>query len=460
MAGRILIADDVATNRIVLKVKLMAACYEILQASGGAETIECARTDAPDLILLDLMMPDMDGVAVCKRLKDDPLTAHIPIIMVTAHNDNTLKINALRAGADEFMTKPLDELTLLARVRSLLRARDTDEELRLRDSTCRELGFAESAASFTPPSTIAMIAAKPETAVSWKTALGKTLNDKVIVTPKEQALSQTGAKYAPDVYVIACDLAKPDEGLRLMSELRSRPETRHCAIIMVIPKGAHSKSATALDLGANDLMFEGFDPEEMVLRLKTQINRKRQADRLRETVRDGLRMAVIDPLTGLYNRRYAMPHLTRIAERAKSTGRPYAVMVLDLDRFKSINDTYGHAAGDVVLQVVASRIKDNLRGVDMVARIGGEEFLVVMPDTQLDDARQTAERLCHVIDSSPIAFANGKGSAHISLSIGVSMGGLHGAVRSVDQLIESADHALYLAKSDGRNQVIFSRNAA
>ena len=135
-------------------------------------------------------------------------------------------------------------------------------------------------------------------------------------------------------------------------------------------------------------------------------------------------------------------------------------MVLDLDRFKSVNDTYGHAAGDVVLQVVASRIKDNLRGVDMVARIGGEEFLVVMPDTHLDDARQTAERLCRVIDSSPIALAGGKGSADISLSIGVSMGGLHGAVRTVDQLIESADHALYLAKSDGRNQVIFSRNAA
>lgn len=460
MAGRILIADDVAINRIVLKVKLMAACYEVLQASNGAEAIECARTDAPDLILLDLLMPDMDGVAVCKQLKDDPLTAHIPIIMVTAHNDNTLKINALRAGADEFMTKPLDELTLLARVRSLLRARDTDEELRLRDSTCRELGFAEKAAGFTPPSTIAMIAAKPETAISWKAALGKTLNDKVIVTPKEQVLSQTKAKDAPDVYVIACDLAKPDEGLRLMSELRSRPETRHSAIIMVIPKGEHSKSATALDLGANDLMFEGFDPEEMVLRLKTQIKRKGQADQLRETVRDGLRMAVIDPLTGLYNRRYAMPHLARIAERAKSTGRPYAVMVLDIDRFKSVNDTYGHAAGDVVLQVVASRIKDNLRGVDMVARIGGEEFLVVMPDTQLDDARQTAERLCRVIDSSPIALANGKGSADISLSIGVSMGGVHGAVRTIDQLIESADRALYLAKSDGRNQVIFSRSAA
>lgn len=460
MAGRILIADDVATNRIVLKVKLTAACYEVLQASGGVEALARARVDAPDLILLDQRMSDLDGVAVCKRLKDDPETARIPIIIITAQNDNACKIAALRAGADDFMTKPLDDLALLARVRSLLRARDTVEELRLRDNTSRALGFAEAASSFTPPATIAMIAATPVTSMAWKAGLGKSTHDKVLVIPKEHALAQIAAEKAPDVFVIACDLAKPDEGLRLMSELRSRPETRHSAVLMVIPKRATSKSATALDLGANDLIFEGFDPEEMALRVKTQIRCKNQADRLRETMRDGLRLAVIDPLTNLYNRRYAMPHLARIAERANATGRPFAVMVLDLDRFKSVNDTYGHAAGDAVLQEVANRIKNNLRGVDMVARIGGEEFLVVMPDTQLDEARLAAERLCQVIDGHPIDLSANKGSVQVSMSIGVAMGGQTSDARTVEQLIEGADKALYLSKSDGRNQVTFCRSAA
>ena len=248
---------------------------------------------------------------------------------------------------------------------------------------------------------------------------------------KEQALLATNADDIPDVYVIASNLAKPDEGLRLMSELRSRPETRHSAVLMVVPKGASHKSATALDLGANDLMSEGFSPEELSLRLCTLIKRKNQADRLRETVRDGLRMAVIDPLTGLYNRRYAMPHMARVAERAKATGRPYAVMILDIDRFKSVNDTYGHSIGDVVLQEVSKRIKGNLRGVDMVARIGGEEFLVAMPDTHLTEARMAAERLCQVIDSQPIELPNGKGSVPISLSIGVAMGGEHNGEQTV-----------------------------
>jgi len=465
MAGRILIVDDVATNRIVLKVKLTAACYEVLQASGGAEALTCARVDAPDLILLDQRMPDMDGMTVCKRLKNDPETARIPVIIIIARNDNASKIAALQAGADEYLTKPLDELTLLARVRSLLRARDTVEELELRDNTSRALGFAETASSFIPPATIAMIAATPVTSMAWKTGLGNASHDKVVVVPKEHALAHTTAETTPDVFVIACDLAKHDEGLRLMSELRSRPETRHSSILMVIPKGATTKSAAALDLGANDLMFEGFDPEEMVLRVKTQVKRKKQADRLRETMRDGLRMAVIDPLTNLYNRRYAMPHLARIAERAKTTRHPYAVMVLDIDRFKSVNDTYGHAAGDAVLREVAKRIKDNLRGVDMVARIGGEEFLVAMPDTHLDEARLAAERLCRVINGRPVELNTGKGNVQVSLSIGVAMGGVatggqQNDAQTVEQLIERADQALYLSKSDGRNQVTFSRTAA
>lgn len=460
MAGRILIVDDVATNRIVLKVKLTSACYEVLQASGGAEALDCARVDTPDLIVLDQLMQDIDGITVCERLKSDPVTASIPIILLIAKDDDATKLDALRAGADEFMTKPLDDLTLLARVRSLLRARDTDEELRLRDSTCRELGFAESSASFTPPATIALIAALPVTSVAWKAALGKTGKNTVVVVNKEQALMQAEADNVPDVYVIACDLAKPDEGLRLMSELRSRPNTRHSAVLMVVPKGASNKAATALDLGANDLMVEGFNPEEMSLRIKNQISRKNQADRLRETVRDGLRMAVIDPLTGLYNRRYAMPHLARIAERASATSRPFAVMVLDVDRFKAINDTYGHATGDMVLQEIATRIKDNLRGVDMVARIGGEEFLVAMPDTQLDEARMAAERLCRMIDATPVDLPGGKDSVPVSLSIGVAMGGEPHDSHSVDELIDCADQALYLSKSDGRNQVTFCRSAA
>jgi two-component system cell cycle response regulator len=198
--------------------------------------------------------------------------------------------------------------------------------------------------------------------------------------------------------------------------------------------------------------------EEVVIRLRTQIQRKRMADRLRATMADGLRLALIDPLTGLYNRRYALPHITRIAERAQETGRSFAVMLLDLDRFKAVNDTYGHAAGDVVLAEVAQRIRNSLRGVDLVARIGGEEFLVALPDTALDAARGTAERLRRIIADRPIRLPGALGEITVTASVGLAMGGADGV--AVEQVVDFADQALLGSKSEGRNLVTVSRSAA
>lgn len=273
----------------------------------------------------------------------------------------------------------------------------------------------------------------------------------------------------PDVFLIAAGPEGSSSGLHLMSELRSRSGTRHAAICILVQPGQDAAAVMALDLGANDLITAGSDPREMALRLNTQLRRKDQADRLRASMRDGLRAAVVDPLTGLYNRRYAMPHVARIAERAQQTGRAFAVMILDLDRFKSVNDTWGHAVGDAVLVDVATRLRDNLRPVDMVARIGGEEFLVVLPDTPLAQAEIAAERLRHVIAERPVSITGGP-DVPVTISIGLALGGEIGLNRSgapeslgqpeVQALIDRADHAMLMAKTDGRNQVITSRNMA
>ena len=181
----------------------------------------------------------------------------------------------------------------------------------------------------------------------------------------------------------------------------------------------------------------------MALRIRRQLDRKAQADRLRATVEDGLKLAMTDPLTGLFNRRYALPHLSRIAARALAENRPFAVMVLDIDRFKLVNDQYGHAAGDTVLREVALRVKDNLRSVDLVARFGGEEFLVAMPDTDLTSARLAAERLRAVVENTPVTLPNGTGQVQVTLSIGVAIGGLPDVEKeTVERLVDCADQAL------------------
>ncbi len=465
MSGTILIVDDVATNRIVLKVKLAEACYETLQADCGSAALQMAHAHQPDLILLDVLLPDMDGIEVCRRLKSDPATSDIPVVMITALNDTESRMRALQSGADEFLPKSHDEAVLLARLRSLLRARQTSEELRLRDTTWRELGFGEPAADFDAPGVIGLIAARKETALSWRRSLAGHLQDRMLVLGREDVLTEPGQHRqfggTPEVFMIAADLVHSGDGLRLLSELRSRSSTRHAAICIVIEPGRRDIGAMALDLGANDLLMEGADPRETALRLTTQLRRKRQADRLRTSMRDGLQAAVTDSLTGLYNRRYAVPHLARIAERSRQTGRPFAVMVLDIDRFKLVNDTWGHATGDAVLVEFAARLRDHLRPGDLVARIGGEEFLVALPDAPLALARVAAERLCRVVQERPVQLVGGPQVA-ITLSIGLVIGGERGSgiAPDVQLLIDLADRAMLASKTEGRNQVTISRSAA
>lgn len=468
MAGRILIVDDVATNRIMLKVRLTGACYEVLQAGSGTEALDIARREKPDLIILSHELPDMPGETVCMQLHQDPQTRDCPVVMSITCNSAEARINALRAGAQDYLPKPLDEMTLLARVRSLLRARETENELRLRDDTSREFGFAEMPSGFTKPADVALIAPGGD-AVSWKAALvAADSRHNIRVVAPENALSwpapaQEGSDTgkAPDIFVISGDLTRQDEGLRLLSELRSRPATRHAGIIMILRKDAQQQAVIALDLGANDLITGEFTPEELKIRIDALTRRKRHSDQLRNSVRDRLRLAIQDPLTGLYNRRYAFTHLTRISEHSRTSGHSFAVMMLDIDRFKQVNDTWGHQVGDQVLCAVAHRLRENLRDVDLIARIGGEEFLVAMPDTTMDQARGAAERLRRLVEEIPVIPGPDMDPIHVTLSIGVSMGpGGEDGQQHPEGLLQRADQALYASKNQGRNMVSFCRFAA
>jgi two-component system cell cycle response regulator len=465
MAGKILIVDSVATNRIVLKVKLTGACYETIQGATGETALRLARSERPDLILLDVQLPDINGIDVCRRLRADPLLRTIPVVMLGSSSDATTRIAALKAGADDFLAKPIDELLLLARLRSLLRARETDEELRLRESTCRALGFGESVTGFEPPARVALISSSRERAAGWRRALVPHLaNVELAVMSRDEALAEAGGQAAPDGFIIDSNLSRAGDGLRLMSELRSRQASRHATVCIALEGALREAAAVALDLGASDLLPANLsrveDAQEAALRLGAQLRRKAVADRQRSSVADGLRLAVTDPLTGLYNRRYALPHLARIADRARETGRQFAVMVLDLDRFKAVNDTWGHAAGDAVLVEIAARLTANLRDVDMVARIGGEEFLVAMPETTLEAARIAAERLCRLVEQDPVRLGDGITRISVTVSIGLAMGGGAALAPGVEALMGEADRALLGSKAFGRNKVTVSATAA
>jgi two-component system cell cycle response regulator len=472
MAGRILIADSVATNRIILKTKLSSASYDVVQAGTGHDLLQMITPERIDLVILDAGLPDYSGVELCAMLKQNPATSAVPVIIVSVFQGAAARIAALRAGAADILTKPLHEATLLARVRNLLRLRGVDDELRLPDSTASQLGFNEMAAPFLAPAQVLLVSAGVGSLAGWRKTLSVEKAFKTKVLGQGQVLEAIGKQgLRPDVVILPAQSgsaqagsAQADaarDGLTLLAELRARPESRHAAIIVFHDGVDQNTAVSALDMGANDVINADAPGEEFLLRVNAQLDRKRQADRLRHTLADGLRLAVTDPLTGLFNRRYALPHLARIAERSRATGEPFAVMVLDLDRFKRINDSYGHLAGDLVLQEVARRLKSNLRSVDLVSRIGREEFLIVMPDTDLASARVAAERLRRATQGAPIRISPKVGDITVTANIGVSLGGLDNChPTSAQSVVENADQALLGAKSQGRNQVTFGKTAA
>ena len=461
MTGRILIVDDVATNRIVLKVKLEAVFYQALMAATGAQALQISRAERPDLILLDLLLPDMSGSDVLAQLRADPLTATIPVIVLSSSHDSEARLAALAAGADDFLTKPVADTVLLARLRNLLRANQGDDDYAMVAEALAIPGMAEGMADFAQPARIALISDRPDQAIRWRRELPSVFPGEYTVQTMEQALvtgvaSATGDPDARDIYLIDSSLGNGNGVLNLVSDLRSRGPSRHAAICVIGPQIAPDRMAMAFDIGANDVIPAAVPLAEIGLRLQTLLTRKRASDRARASVSDGLRMAMIDPLTGLYNRRYAMPHIMRVAEAALVDGSVFAVMVIDLDRFKSVNDRFGHAAGDLVLAKVAQRLSTNLRSGDMVARIGGEEFLVVLPHTTHIEAQAAAERLCNVIKHSPVILDDGS-IVNATVSIGLAFSGY---ARSATELIDCADRALMKSKSEGRNRVTVSLNAA
>lgn len=457
MPGRILVVDDVATNRVVLRSKLTAAYYDVREAGSGEEALLMAALEEPDLVLLDVMMPGLDGFEVCRRLKSDPATMHVPVIIVTALADPQDRVDGLEAGADDFLTKPFDDIALFARVSSLTRMKMMIDELRLRDETSRDLG-QEDAASFmsaAPPSGTEILVVSDDTALvaTLQSTLRDALRCRVQHCADEAAMRALMANNDFDAFLLDDRPAGSGHGadaLRLCAVLRTRPETRQAAVLVIVGEGRSDRANVALDIGASDYVLQPIDTAELTARMRSQLRRKRYSDQLRSNMRDSMVQAVTDHMTGVYNRRYAAGHLENLLARKAESGAPLAAMMLDLDRFKSINDRFGHPAGDRVIREFARRLVASCRPADLVARMGGEEFLVVMPDISPELAARVAERVRAAVEEPDFSISDEGDTLGVTVSIGLA---IHEQDESADELIRRADLALYDSKNAGRNRV-------
>lgn len=453
MTARILIVDDIPANLKLLDAKLTGEYFEVFAASSGPEALEAVKECQPDIILLDVMMPGMDGFEVCRRLKSSPETEHIPVIMVTALDQPKDRVQGLEAGADDFLTKPVNDLALFARVRSLVRLKMVTDELRLRDATGQRIGAftAREGADMLlkEPGRFLVIDDRPSSLRRITDTLSSEHTVMVSETPDE--LIELAGNGSFDMYIVSLTLEAHD-GLRLCSQLRSLEATRQTPILVIVEEGDTARLVRALDMGVNDYLVRPVERNELVARCRSQLRRKRYQDFLRDKFQQGMEQAVTDPLTGLHNRRYMEGHLESLVGDSAHTGKQVSLLIFDIDHFKAVNDTYGHPAGDAVLKEFAQRIAHNVRGVDLCCRLGGEEFVVVMPDTDADFAKVVAERLRVCIASRPFTLDDGETMLDVTVSIGLATT-IGGGDRPSD-LLSRADDCLYEAKRSGRNKVV------
>jgi len=451
MAAKILVVDDLLPNRRLLEAKLKGGYYDVRTAENGVQAIEMATSNPPDVILLDVMMPEMDGFEVCKVLKGSQATMDIPVVMVTALSDVEDRVQGLNSGADDFLTKPINDLALFARIRSLVRLKSMTDELKLRDKTGEQFGGDEVTRDVEKDvagSKVLIIDDDVAQAQQISTKLSEIdVNATVISNPPDAV--RTSEEETFDLIMVSAQLSS-DDGIQLCTHLRSQEKTRNTPLLIIIEDDKPDLLVKALDMGINDYLVTPIDSNEVIARVKIQVRRKKYQDALQANQQQSLEMAVRDGLTGLYNRRYFDTHVERMLQSSKDNGKPLSLMILDMDHFKEVNDTHGHQSGDEVLKQLSELIMKSVRPSDLVARYGGEEFVVVMPSTDLKNSSYVGERIRKIIESTPFDIPVDPGKINKTVSIGLAV-----SIPDDDsnKVIERADKALYHVKNTGRNKV-------
>ncbi|QUS34797.1 diguanylate cyclase [Falsirhodobacter algicola] len=432
MSGQILVIDPVPGSRTVTKMRLASECYAASVVSSVEEAALVARVSRPEVVILD----SSDPMPALRRIRADMRLRDLPIVVLTDPATAAFRLQAVQAGAAEVLFKPVEDVLLMARLRAVLRL-----HARLADSGHE--GLAEEASDFDMPATIAIVAAR---GCRLEAELGAHLRRRPLLLSREDALRQQAA----DLYLVEIDAA--GAWLRLLADLRARLAPRNVPICVLQGHADAATAALAWDMGADDLVPAGASAAEIALRLSGQLRLKHRLDNRRASVAQGLRMAMVDPLTGLHNRRFAMPRLDAMSKE------DMAVLLVDLDRFKSVNDRWGHAAGDAVLTEIARRLSGALPPGALAARIGGEEFLIALPQVQLAEARLTADTLCRAVSETPIALPNG-GDLQVTVSVGLATRRKHDP-EPVSQTVERADRALLQSKEMGRDRVTVGSSEA
>jgi two-component system, cell cycle response regulator len=304
MTARVLVVDDVELNVRLLTAKLASEYFEVVSADNGPSALDMVEAELPDIILLDVMMPRMDGFEVCRRLKANPRTADVPVVMVTALSDVADRLRGLEAGADDFLTKPVNDIALFARVRSLVRLKRMMDELRLRDDVCRQFGTADAAEGSGEDVSASRIMLAVEQGVTASRIID-TLRPVAVSVVHASTCAEAQGLLDDTVELVIVSLSLPDgDPMRMVAQWRGNENSRRLPILLLMADDSElPRLAKGLDLGANDYLVRSVDRSELLARVRTQIRRKRIEERLHENYQRRLSMALTDSPSAFIERR-------------------------------------------------------------------------------------------------------------------------------------------------------------
>ncbi len=458
--SRVLVVDDDATVGRVIRLNLAAEGYEVRVATSGPEALELVSSTQPDCILLDVMMPEMDGLEVCRRLKTSQETVHIPVIMLTAKAQVDDKLAAFNLGADDYISKPFDVYELSARLKAVMSrasyARIAAENARLLQEARQRQREAETlqrlaiqvAAMRDLDQVLKFVAKEARDLVQADAAILRLLRDGQLqvraqspdrlppVPPQEPNLAESVARNRTARGAITA-----------LGSIELNPASHIPTGLQVWSVGiAGSEPLGALTVCSNLPRQFSARERELLDALATQAAIAVENSILQEKMH---RLSVTDPLTGVANHRELLPRLDSALESAARQDKPLSVLMIDIDNFKEINDSFGHPMGDEVLRIVGTALTGGSRPADLVARYGGDEFMVVLPDTSAESAHPMAQRLADDVERSAIPGSFDR----IRLSVSIGIAAFPADAESRRALIQAADQAMYFAKHEGGRRI-------
>ena len=433
---RVLIVDDQDVNLRLFEARLVPSGFEVQLAQSAREAwrlLEAGAPEAlPDLILLDIMMPEVSGFEMLGDLKADERFRTVPVLVITALTDRADRAKAFDLGAEDFLSKPVNAAELIARARNL-----TDlgqQPLSPTDAPRADAGHA------------LLIGNGHDTRSAAEQLRGARYRVDVI-NRGETALASI-EQCVPDIVLMEV-LLDDTNAFDICRQIKAEPRALHVPVVMLAHGEQSQARASGWEAGADDFLTQPLDSYELLARVRSLIKKKWRYDELYENYDQLLKRSITDPLTGLYNRTYLDEVVRRETAMSRLSGQPFSFLMIDIDHFKRINDTYGHMVGDQVLIEFSELLKQQVRASDLVARYGGEEFAMVLHHTETDDALSVARRICNNTEATDWHHLG------VDETITTSIGLASYAPPDMHHtdLIGLADKALYDAKEKGRNRV-------